>query len=101
MAKLSITARILPDGVPFTVHGRDAWALSELLRAGPRGCTPIDNPGPRWSGYVHNLRHRYGLAVQTIHENHGGQFAGSHARYILRAQAEIISRSDEPDGIAA
>ena len=92
MAKrLKITVRILPDGKPFNVFGREAWALLELHRCGPRGCTPIDNPGPRWSGYVHKLRTRYGLSIETVNENHGGQFAGTHARYILHTKIEILS----------
>lgn len=91
MAKrLTITARLLPDGHPFVVHGREAWALSELVRCGQRGCTPIDNPGPRWSAYVHKLRHEYGLLIETISENHGGPFAGTHARYVLRSRMQII-----------
>ena len=36
--------------------GRDAWALGELIGAGAAGCTPIDNPGPRWSGYIFKLK---------------------------------------------
>ncbi len=36
--------------------GREAWALGELVKAGERGCTPIDTPGPRWSDYVFKLR---------------------------------------------
>ena len=98
MAKrLEITARVLPDGQPLTVHGRDAWALSELARCGQRGCTPIDNPGPRWSAYVHKLRHEYGLSIETINENHGGLFAGTHARYVLRSQVQIIEHGSAPD----
>jgi hypothetical protein len=38
------------------VLGRGAWALLELKAANDNGCTPIDHPGPRWSGYVHKLR---------------------------------------------
>ncbi len=65
MAKLTVTARILPDGSTFTAKGRDAWALLELVKAGQRGCTPIDCPGPRWSGYVFNLKRQHGLAIET------------------------------------
>jgi hypothetical protein len=39
-----------------TVSGRDRWALEELIKAGPKGCTPITNPAPRWAAYVFNLR---------------------------------------------
>ena len=91
MAKrLKITVRIVPDGKSFNVFGKQAWALLELHRCGPRGCTPIDRPGPRWSGYVHKLRTRYGLSIETVNEKHGGQFAGTHARYILHTQVEIF-----------
>ena len=100
-AKLTITARIQPDGSALTLKGRDAWALCELLKAGQRGWTAIDHPGPRWSGYVFNLKSKYGFAIETVHENHGGQFAGNHARYILRTLVEIIGRSDEPERGAA
>lgn len=72
--------------------GRDAWALDELAKAGPTGCTPIDNPGPRWSGYVHKLRNKYGLAIRTIEEKHAGTFAGTHARYVLQDNVECIAR---------
>ncbi|HUQ37383.1 MAG TPA: hypothetical protein VM144_13490 [Aestuariivirga sp.] len=93
-ARLEITARVLPDGQPFTVFGRDAWALSELVEAGRTGATPIDTPGPRWSAYVHALRHERGLDIQTINEAHAGQFAGTHARYVLQSSVQIISRND-------
>lgn len=87
--KLTITARILPDGKPVTVIGRDAWALRNLVNAGAAGCTPIDHPGPRWSHYVFKLR-GFGFVIETVDEKHGGPFAGSHARYVLRSQVEII-----------
>jgi hypothetical protein len=92
--RLTVTARMLPDGQRFTVYGRDAWALLELHKAGVLGCTPITHPGPRWSAYVHALRTERGLNIETVHENHGGQFAGSHARYVLRSPVEIIERND-------
>ena len=80
-----------PDGTEREVRfkGRDAWALGELgelILAEPRGCTPIDHPGPRWSGYVHKLR-RAGLDIATITEAHGGPYRGHHARYVLRKRA--------------
>lgn len=91
---LVIRARILPDGLPFTVKGRDAWALQELHLAGAAGCTPIDTPGPRWSGYIHKLRKK-GLAIETINEEHGGQFAGHHARYILRSTVSLVVEAED------
>jgi hypothetical protein len=100
-ARLVVKARALPDGVPFTVCGRDAWALLELIRAGSNGCTPIDNPGPRWSAYVHALRFERGLQIETVHEAHRGPFPGNHARYILTSAIEVLSRSDKLEGRAA
>lgn len=69
----------------ITVSGRDRWALECLIRAGQQGCTPIDHPGPRWSGYKFNLK-ELGLEIETIHENHKGPFPGAHARYVLRSK---------------
>jgi len=71
------------DAFRIIVTGRDRWALEELRRAGAQGCTPIDNPAPRWSAYVHNLR-ELGVDIETITEPHGGDFAGHHGRYVLR-----------------
>ena len=100
-ARLVVIVRAGSDGRTFTVRGRDAWALLELLKAGARGCTPIDNPGPRWSAYVHALKTERGLAIETVHESHGGPFAGTHARYVLRSAVAILHRSDEPERAAA
>jgi hypothetical protein len=74
-----------PELGTLTVHGRDAWALLELYRAGEASCTPIDHPGPRWSGYIFKLR-KLGLRIETLTERHGGPFAGQHARYVLRSR---------------
>jgi hypothetical protein len=75
----------------ITVRGREAWALLQLHSAGERGCTPLDNPGPRWSGYVHDLR-KLGLEIETIHEPHAGSFPGTHARYVLRSRITILDQ---------
>ena len=74
-------------GEPFQIYakGRDAWALDRLREAGPKGCTPLDQPAPRWSAYVHNLR-ALGVPIETVTEPHGGEFAGHHGRYVLRAK---------------
>ena len=82
--------RITPEtGEPFTIlaTGREAWALDRLRAAGPKGCTPIDEPAPRWSAYVHALRER-GVPIVTLREAHGGDFAGHHGRYVLRATVQ-------------
>jgi|GEM_PF-6275484 len=90
------------NGLERCAKGRDAWALGELLKAGAEGCTPLDNPGPRWSGYILKLR-KLGLDIETVHEMHGGTFAGRHARYVLRSQIEVleISTAAEPQAVAA
>ena len=92
--KLTISARITPDGQTIKVVGRDAWALRNLVDAGERGCTPIDHPGPRWSHYVFKLR-GFGFDIETIDEKHAGPFAGTHARYVLRSQVEILETTND------
>jgi hypothetical protein len=81
---LIVKAQIGETGSVVTVRGCDAWALLELKAANDNGCTPIDHPGPRWSGYVHKLR-KAGIVIETIREAHGGPFSGQHARYVLRS----------------
>jgi hypothetical protein len=76
--------------VLMDLKGREAWALANLLAAGDQGCTPIDTPGPRWSDYVFKLRKR-GINVETVTETHGGEFAGTHARYLLRTRVERVA----------
>ncbi len=73
----------------IAVQGRDRWALECLINAGAKGCTPIDHPGPRWSAYVHDLRHECGLQIETIHEKHGPPFEGNHARYVLKTRVTL------------
>mgnify|MGYP006279980057 CR=1 FL=1 len=70
------------------LEGRELWALRELVKAGARGCTPIEAPAPRWSHYVFLLRRR-GLAIETIREPHGGRYPGRHGRYVLRSVVAI------------
>ena len=76
-------------GAPFTIEakGREAWALDRLRWAGPKGCTPIEQPAPRWSAYIHKLR-ALGVPIETVTEPHGGDFAGHHGRYVLRATVQ-------------
>ncbi len=90
MTRYQIRARVLPDGLPMTIVGRDALALERLLAAGERGCTPITEPAPRCRTMIWKLRTKHGLVIETIDEDHGGQFAGTHARYVLRSNVEIL-----------
>ncbi len=77
----------------ITVKGRNRWALENLMMAGPQGCTPIDQPGPRWSAYTFNLRHEYGVEIETLHEKHGAPFEGTHARYVAKSRIEPAARA--------
>jgi hypothetical protein len=70
------------------VVGRVAWCLMALLQAGPKGCTPITRPAPRWSHYTWCLRGQ-GINVVTIDEPHDGAYSGSHARYVLMDEVSI------------
>lgn len=88
-ASFTVIARLLPDGQPMTIGGRQAWALHQLYLAGKAGCTPIDTPGPRWSDYIFKLR-GHGIDIETITENHEGPFAGQHARYVLRSSISLV-----------
>jgi len=92
-ASVSVRVRIEPDGPTITVIGRDAWALQRLIDAGQAGVTPLDTPGPRWSGDVHKLR-KAGLLIETIPESQGGPFPGRHARYVLRSNVTVIDETD-------
>jgi hypothetical protein len=86
-AKAGGLYHITPEGGDtFAIHakGREAWALDRLRAAGRKGCTPITEPGPRWSAYVHKLRGQ-GVPIETVTEPHGGEFSGTHGRYVLRA----------------
>ena len=94
MSSFTVTARILPNGPSVKVYGRNAWALQQLHVAGEMGCTAIDNPAPRWCGYVCNLR-KMGFEIQTLYERQKGQLPGSHARYVLRGQVLLTSPCEE------
>jgi len=76
--------------------GREAWTLWRLAQAGPRGVSSIENIGPRLSSYVHDLRHVFGLDIETQHESHGGAFPGTHGRYFLRSPVEVMETSGGP-----
>jgi hypothetical protein len=87
---LTIKAQI-NGGRVIVLRGRDAWARLELKAANDNGCTRIEHPGPRWSGYVYKLR-KAGIVIETIREAHGGPFSGQHARYVLRSLVTILER---------
>jgi hypothetical protein len=76
------------DAFRIAVAGRVRWALDQLRAAGTTGCTPIDNPAPRWSAYIFDLR-GMGIEIETITETHDGDFPGHHARYVLRSGVSL------------
>jgi hypothetical protein len=92
-----LTVKVRLEGNPpieRLFEGRLAWTLTQLLGAGENGCTPMDQPAPRWSDYVFKLR-RAGVAIETLHEAHGGSFSGHHGRYVLRSRVTILENSFE------
>ena len=80
----------------YTLTGRNAWALRELILAGDNGCTPIDNPAPAWTAYVQKLR-AMGFDIETIYEPHGGLYKGRHGRYVSRDDLTIFDWTEISD----
>ena len=81
--------RVTPSaGASFSivVTGRTRWALDRLRAAGEGGITPLMQPAPRWSAYIHELR-GLGVEIETLREPHEGDFPGWHGRYVLRCHA--------------
>ncbi|MBQ0820726.1 hypothetical protein KBI52_10965 [Microvirga sp. HBU67558] len=77
---------------PLKAKGRYASTLVALVRAGEKGVQPaIDHPMPRWSHYVFWLRTHFGVVIETINEKHAGPYAGSHARYVLRSEVNVLN----------
>ena len=100
--KRAVTLTVTPHGsevapVTIAVCGRVLWALERLAEAGLKGCTPITKPAPRWAAYVHTLR-GLGVPIETIHEEHAGDFPGTHARYVLRATVTPETEGGASDG---
>ncbi|MFN3815161.1 hypothetical protein [Brevundimonas sp.] len=66
-----LTFRLLPDGEPLTVEGREAQTLALLLTTGPRGFTSGEASPLGWarrtSAYIFKLR-RLGLPIATARE---------------------------------
>ena len=86
-----------PDERTINLVGRNGWTLMNLVKSGPMGCSPIDQPAPRWSAYVFNLRQDFGLSIVTLHETHGGLFAGTHGRYVLQDDVVIVEPEPETE----
>lgn len=78
------------DPVPLVVKGRVAWCLKELLIASDFGITGCRGRGRRLAAYIHTLRKRYGLEIETELEPHGGPYPGRHARYRLWSEIKVL-----------
>jgi hypothetical protein len=94
MSRLRITARMLPDGKPFTVRGQEAATLALLLTKGSLGVTAFDfrgGPPFRLPAYCHTLKRRHGLVIVTEREEHDG---GWHGRFKLLTAVEVIQCSE-------
>jgi hypothetical protein len=92
--RLTVTARTIPDGAPFAVTGRAAQTLLTLSGKGAKGITVFDFPGGvgfRLAAYIHLLKTQNGLAIEISREPHNG---GSHGRWYLRSNVEIIAIDD-------
>lgn len=73
----------------FTVTGQTAKALLALVGAGSKGVTALEVAGwaYRFAAYCHDLRHKHGLAIETVHESHD---SGWHGRYVLLSPVQIV-----------
>ncbi|WAX93630.1 hypothetical protein N7E70_018310 [Aminobacter sp. NyZ550] len=96
--KFQLTVMVHPGDTAHERHivvsGRAGWALNELVKAGPAGCSAADfTAGLRLAHFVYLLRHEYELVIETEHEAHGGQFPGSHAVYRLKSPVRILDDS--------
>ena len=89
MSQITLTIRKPQDPTPYTLTGRNAWAMRELILSGEKGCTPIDNPAPAWAAYVQNLR-GMGFNIVTVIEPHGGPYKGHHGRYVSQDDLSIV-----------
>lgn len=75
------------DASLFSVSGKTAHVVRQLATR-PNGITPLDLVPwcMRLSSIIHQLRHRYGLKIETVLEPHKDGF---HARYFLRTPVKF------------
>ena len=86
--KITITLTLSEQSRTFELKGRLGWATAQLVNAGAKGVTPIEQPAPRWSAYVFDLR-EMGFPIETLMEPHEGNYPGTHARYVLTCDAQV------------
>jgi hypothetical protein len=91
MKRVKVTARILPDGQPFSVTGQEARTLLLLQQKATKGVVAYDfSGGPpfRLPAYVWSLKRKHGLIIETKHELHNG---GWHGKFVMHTPIEIIT----------
>ncbi len=79
---------------PDLATGKEARALVALVEAGAGGVTTLElshHWALRLGAYIFNLRHRHGLAIETIRERHDDE-GGWHGRYVLLSPVTIRGR---------
>ena len=89
-----VTARILPDSIPFTLKEQEAKTLVTLNNLRNQGVTVFDfqgGVGYRLAAYVHTLAKRRFLKIEMMREKHDG---GWHGRWFLKSEIEIIAIDD-------
>jgi hypothetical protein len=92
--RFKVTARILPDGKPFTSSGQEAKTLSLLYEKGVLGVVAYDfHGGPpfRLPAYTWALMRNHGLVIETCRERHE---CGWHGRFVLHTAIEILAVDD-------
>ncbi|WP_281016497.1 hypothetical protein [Minwuia sp. IMCC3077] len=92
------------EAVPFIVGGsegdrrievtepRVVQILKMLVERGLLGVTPLDLSGVRVAASVFKLRMDYAIPIETVTERHGGRYAGTYGRYVLRADVRPVDR---------
>lgn len=87
----ALTARVLPDGAPVTVRGREAQTLGLLIRKGPAGFTSGEASPMGWarrsSDYIFKLRGKGFPIATTLEDTADGCRVG---RYSLSAPVVIV-----------
>lgn len=73
----------------FLTEGRVVWLVENLIRAGKRGITSLENPAPRIAAYVHKAK-RAGVPINKVTEPHDGLYSGHHARYFIGEGVRIV-----------
>ena len=88
------------DGSTLDLHGRPAFTLHEMLRAGAAGITAMSYPGVRVSHSILLLR-KAGISIETVEERHGGAFQGRHGRYVLKTPLTVVAVERQGERVPA